>query len=216
MALKYTPANASNTAEETFYPKGLEKKKQNTDHITLKITTPLFYSLFAWTSDPEIFVSSLTQTPDAQPRTLYTSHPTLLPSLFRLAQNTPAGSMQSLSFLTRLRWSLLHCLRESPHPLDQHVNLHLPPSLSRLYRATIFKLILSHRLLFGFPVLADLLCAAVRFSLICSCARALSAAFSGMGQALGDGSGDAMLKVSWLRGLSGVGLHLWWLIGRAL
>lgn len=211
--LKYTSAIliGPNVKEEIFHPISLPKS--NTEElITLKISTPLFYSLIALDSNPATFISSSVQPSSPHSLTFHTSHPAILASFFSPSQIPVLPSLESSVSAnpsadpSPWRWSLLARLRRHPHPLDQH-SAHLPPVLKRQYRMTILKLVLSDSLFFSLPLIVDISSTAVKITLCYLSASTLLAACRTYGSV--DGMGTEAASVSWMDVLGLMGIHIW-------
>lgn len=198
MPLRYTSAISvgANENYETFHPNSLCKNNPNSniitpeESITLKITTPLFYALIALDPNPATFITSSVRPSSPHPPTFHTSHPAILTSLLSPSQlpvspspksststTTTTASTNGFPLTSRLRGSLLTRLRRNSHPLDQH-STRLPPILKRRYRTSVLKLLLSDTLFFGFPIIVDVLNAAVTIALCYLYASTLSAALA--------------------------------------
>ncbi|MCJ1469592.1 hypothetical protein MMC07_008227 [Pseudocyphellaria aurata] len=240
--IKYTSAISigPNVKHENFYPKSLRNKNQSSDtvtadeSITLQIITPLFYSLLVLDLDPARFISISVQPSSPHPLTFHTSHPALLASLFSPSQlpdppspkpsSSNSVSMNPSEPSTRRCWSLLARLRRNPHALDQHSS-RLPVVLRRQYRTTVLKLLLSDRLFFGLPIMADIVSAAVKVTLCYLYARTLVAILarsdSPVNSKDGRGSGGypdgpAPERAVWIDVLGLMGIHVWRLSSAAL
>lgn len=236
--LKYTSAISigPNVNHEIFHPKSLRNENPNSDtitaeeSITLKIVTPLFYSLLVLDPNPAKFLSSSVQPSSPHPPTFHISHPALLASLFSPSQlPDPASPNPSASNTISTNpcqppspgrcWSLLARLRRNPHPLDQHSS-RLPVVLRRQYRTTVLKLLLSDTLFFGLPIIADITSAAVKVALCYLYASTLVAALtrfeSPMDSKDGRGSGGYSERAAWIDVLGLMGIHVWRLLSTAL
>lgn len=244
MPLRYTSAISvgANGIYETFHPKSLCNIKPNSniitpeESITLKITTPLFYALIALDPNPATFITSSVRPSSPHPPTFHTSHPAILTSLLSPSQlpvspspkssastTTRTASTNVIPLTSRLRGSLLARLRRNSHPLDQH-STRLPPILKRRYRTSVLKLLLSDTLFFGFPIIVDVLNAAVTIALCYLYASTLSAALArwrmyGVAGSRGSAvASDRIMAESalWMDVLGLMGIHAWRLLTAGL
>lgn len=227
LPFKYTSANSpalNYPQQEVFYPKSLRNKNSTSttpEYITLKITTPLFYALFACAFDSAAFLSSSLETYSFTSQTFYTSHLSIVISLFIPPENWPllSPSPSSSSAKVHLTWALIHYLRFFLHPSLTHASIPSPsnpvdqhaqsnPS-SQEYRVAVLSLLLSD-LLGVLPALLDFSRFLVRANLRYVCAAAIF-------QALRIGSEQTGFRgEDWKLGFAGLGIHLWWVIGKAI
>lgn len=177
------------------------------EHITLTITTPLFYTLVASTPNPALLFLS----PSPY---MHTSHPKFLSDLFLSPQKHPSSRLRIISLLQNHR----------QNPLDSHA---LPADLRRQYEFILFKILLSDRIFFGQTKVFEFLFFAARILVVYSYVLALLGgwhylyAARGMGFALfspphppsssSSSTASAAGACTWARLL---GVHLWWLIAQ--
>lgn len=156
----------------------------STNNLDIRILTPAFYSRFVHYSHTwEAFDRECTFT-DEKNRTLWISHPELLPFLLPNPRDLESEADEGLvkrSPLDELRWKLLKKLRcppaepaypVTPKSADFNVNdIRAMPyseldrfvrgpggrAYSGFYRRTVTKLFLAQRFTFGFPEVVDIL-----------------------------------------------------------
>jgi hypothetical protein len=240
VAVKYITPFSSTSTIQKFVTRSLKSalKPEPANCITLEISTPLFYALFARHPSPLQFFESTFSTPANQHQTVHVSHPDLFLTLF--TSWTPSPSSQPLS---RLSWFLISWLRSfsttSKHAkeipslprlsqLDTFVQQHLSAPLTHQYRTTMLKLLLSDIVFHGNPTLIDGLIIILRLIFCYLYAGALWSMLEifraegltgisslGKGVQRGPSSGEYYWWW-WMPAPRLVGLHAWWAMGQSL
>ncbi|KAI9805748.1 MAG: hypothetical protein M1833_005241 [Piccolia ochrophora] len=220
------PSNVS-AATETFRTVGTSDPPQ---HLTIKISSPIFYSRFVRYAHPMEAVSAEYLCAREDSKTLWTSDPTLLPVLFeRRSSHKESTVAPSHGVADHWRWSIIRYLRRTPSPPQDNQNPSKAPTQScedirllplapidefvigqcsyeesRDYRRNVMKLFLADYLAFGIPAMLH------AYDLVLRCVL-VYLGVAGVAGVRHWGLAGGLVRIAWGLGVCN-GMHGWALL----
>lgn len=207
--VQFSSCIATMPPTESFSPHSLYSihDEQTSPHI-VKVTTPLFYSQIARSTDIHDCLKTALSDVDPKTSTFYTSHPNLLLEIFKECPSVlRLNDDKRSSILEHWRWAFIKRLRsEKLSSLDRFAQRAYKAHDSRVYeyRRAVCKVLVSDRLAFGIPGIIDAVLLIIRLWLCWICVQSFASVLE-LDEKIAQGGLLGLMKVS----LGCVGLHLW-------